>query len=407
LHKQEHKNLEKKLSLFFSVVLTVLLLTSIIIIYGIEQKPKTDGGPASPFYVGVMYCGDTTEGAKLMIDKVKSYSNLFVQSNSQVAFNESNLNQVCQYATEAGMSFIVNLGTATYYDFAGQHIQWTWQYQWLDAAKERWGSKFLGVYYYDEPGGIHADANWENITGNPKLNTNQTYDTTAWVYHYFIGGDQGLQTLISKNITVFTSEYALYWFDYEAGYDVILGEIISGSNNVQTTSMVRGAANMQNKDWGITITWSESSNPPPYLGSPDEIYSQMLTAYQCGAKYVMFFDYPTYPEGNPYGILNQTYFNVFQKFWNDIHAMPPETYGVTKADTALVLPRNYGWGMRSETDKIWGAWGPDEKSPVIWNISRVLLSKFGYGLDIIYEDSFYPIGGRYQHVYYWNSTFYG
>jgi hypothetical protein len=87
--------------------------------------------------------------------------------------------------------------------------------------------------------------------------------------------------------------------------------------------------------------------------------------------------------------------------------MPPETYGSIKAEAALVLPTDYGWGMRHPDDKIWGAWGPDEKSPVIWNISRALLEDYGYGLDIIYDDSAYPLGNRYMQVYYWNQTYTG
>jgi hypothetical protein len=395
----------KKRIAVYTVALVIVLLTPFLVYSYLDQS--LGKGPVSPFYVGVMYCGDTTQGAKLMIDRVKGYTNLFLQSNSQVAFNETELTQVCDYASTAGLSFIVNLGTATYPDFNGQlHPKWTWQYQWLDMAKQRWGSKFLGVYYYDEPGGLHADAGWKNITGNPSLNRNNTYDTTALVFHYFISGDRGLQTLRDKNITAFTSDYALYWFDYEAGYDVILGEFIAYNNGTQTTALVRGAANMQNKDWGITITYSNST-PPPYLGPADEIYDQMLTAYKSGAKYELIFDYPTYPKGNPYGILNDTYFNAFEKFWKDIHSMPSETQGMLKPETALVLPRNYGWGMRNPNDKIWGAWGPDEKSPVIWNISRVLLSKYSYSLDIIYDDSAYPIGNRYSQIYYWNSTVYG
>jgi hypothetical protein len=70
----------------------------------------------------------------------------------------------------------------------------------------------------------------------------------------------------------------------------------------------------------------------------------------------------------------------------------------------LVLPRNYGWGMRSLDDHIWGVWGPDEKSPIIWNVSRELLVRYGLGLDIVYDDSQFPVEGKYPQVIWWNQT---
>ena len=38
------------------------------------------------------------------------------------------------------------------------------------------------------------------------------------------------------------------------------------------------------------ITWKY--NETPYLDSGDEIYNQMLTSYEAGAKYIAIFDYP-------------------------------------------------------------------------------------------------------------------
>jgi hypothetical protein len=396
--------LKKKIAVY-TVALVIVLLTPFFVYSYLEQSHGK--GPASPFYVGVMYCGDTTDGAKLMIDRVKGYTNLFLQSNSDVVDNETALNQVCDYASSAGLRFIVNLGTATQWVNGSMQIKWTWQPQWLETAKQKWGAEFLGVYYFDEPGGTFIDAGWKNATKSEILD----YDTTATFFKWLFMNDYGINFLKQNNITIFTSDYSLYWFDNEAGFDVVLGEFIANNNGTQTTAMVRGAANMQNKDWGITVTWSNSTPPPPYLGPAGEIYDQMLTAYKSGAKYELIFDYPTYPDGNPYGILNSTYFNMFEKFWKDIHSMPSETQGMLKPETALVLPHNYGWGMRNPDDKIWGAWGPKDKPPVIspqiWNISRILLSQHSYSLDIIYDDNLYPIGNKYTKVYYWNSTVYG
>jgi hypothetical protein len=60
--------------------------------------------------------------------------------------------------------------------------------------------------------------------------------------------------------------------------------------------------------------------------------------------------------------------------------------------------------MRNPTDKIWGFWGPDDKSPIIWNAVQKLLSQYSLRLDIIYDDPAFPTQGNYSKVYYWNQT---
>ena len=72
-------------------------------------------------------------------------------------------------------------------------------------------------------------------------------------------------------------------------------------------------------------------------------------------------------------------------------------------EAVLVLPKNYGWGMRKPDDRGW-YWGPDENSPQIWSISRVLLAWYGLRLDIVYDDPAFPLTGKYPKVYYWNGT---
>jgi hypothetical protein len=75
-----------------------------------------------------------------------------------------------------------------------------------------------------------------------------------------------------------------------------------------------------------------------------------------------------------------------------------------QAEAVLVLPQNYGWGMRSENDRIWGMWGPDERAPQIWEISRKLLSEYDLRLDIVYDDPNMTVTGQYPKIYYWNQT---
>jgi hypothetical protein len=130
----------------------------------------------------------------------------------------------------------------------------------------------------------------------------------------------------------------------------------------------------------------------------------METAYNAGAKYILLFDYPYNDTNNPYGVLTDTngHFEALQDFWNQV--VTKSTPTSTHAQATLVLPYDYGWGMRRVNDKIWGFWGPDDKSPLIWNNTQMLLNKYGLLLDIIYDDPAFPIQGNYSKVYYWNQT---
>ena len=163
---------------------------------------------------------------------------------------------------------------------------------------------------------------------------------------------------------------------------------------------------MQEKDWGAIIVWTYYE--PPYLGNASEIYQDMTLAYRAGAKYVVVFNYPTYPETNPYGILSEEHFEAMRQFWNYVKANPRENYGRMSGEVALVLPKDYGWGMRRNEyitqDRIWGLWPEDEKATLILDNANKLLSGYGLSLDIIYDDSRFDYKGDYAKVYFWNST---
>ena len=204
------------------------------------------------------------------------------------------------------------------------------------------------------------------------------------------------------NLTNFTSDYALYWFDYLSDYDVLLAQLGWNHTLAQDIALVRGAANMQHKNWGAIITWKYEQ--PPYLDSGEAIYEQMKFAYEAGAKYVVIFNYAENMSG-PYGTLQEEHFVALERFWNEVVQNSDLNQGSIKGEAVLVLPENYGWGMRRPNDKIWGIWGPDEKSEQIWEISRNLLEHYGLGLDIVYEDSDFPVEGKYGQIFYWNQTF--
>ena len=400
--------------------------TAILLVITVTAALPTPDRPAnlnkvSPFYVGVSFCGNTSAEAKLLIDKVKPYTNLFVLQSFPISRNETAIYEILDYATAQGLYIIINLTTYN-------KTYWPMQFPIFQNAQSRWGDKFLGAYYGDEPGGMQLDYNWTAFfeefgyhLGNAsattlnamyakfeesKINGTKPSDYSLETQNYLdlYKLDIGFANLKSADIKTFVSDYAFYWFDYLAGYDVIFTQFGSNSSYVQNIDLIRGAARLQNKDWGAIITWKYTQ--PPYLDTGDAIYKQMITAYQAGAKYVILFDYPYVEGGNPYGILQDEHFYALERFSNDVMAASKmmTLSGDSIADAVLVLPANYGWGMRSQNDTIWGFWEPDAKSTQVWSSTRLLLFQYGIHLDIVYDDPAFPVTGKYEHVYFWNQT---
>jgi hypothetical protein len=393
--------------------LLIILVAAVFVaaaVYLLDSQANQKVKGQTDFHVGISWGGNTTAEAKLLIDKVKAYTNLFVVQSGPVSVNETALNKIVDYAVSSGLDVIVYFG---FFNPA-----YPWQLPWLDYAKQQWGNHFLGVYLNDEPGGSLIDANWTGYFTQLKIrNASQyylhvpaidlainrslppDYDQAAAHFAEEVEFNLGLQELKNHSIASFTSDYALYWFDYLGGYDTLFAEFGSNSSIIQNIALARGAARMQNKTWGAIITWKYSQ--PPYLDSGNAIYEQMLDAYMSGAKYVVIFDYPQIP-GNPYGILTDEHFSALERFWGVVQNV--KVNSDLNRQAVLVLPRNYGWGMRSIDDHIWGVWGPDEKSPIIWNVSRELLARYGLGLDIVYDDPRFPVEGKYPQVIWWNQT---
>ena len=235
------------------------------------------------------------------------------------------------------------------------------------------------------------------LESNPLQNPTKTADAFT----------KSQQTILSpvknQSYQLFTSDYALYWWDYKGGYDTVFAQLGWNNTIAQEIGLVRGAANLQGKDWGTIITWTYTV--PPYLTSGDEMYSQMRLSYECGAKYVVVFNYAENMTA-PYGILQEEHFQALQRFWNEVVKNPTVVHGGVKAEAALVLPKDFGWGMRSQHDTIWGLWKADstDTTEQVWTQLQSLLSQYGSKLDIVYDDPAYPVAGKYSQVYYWNQT---
>src|SRR3990170_2999145 len=283
------------LLLLIALLVSALCLPIVYFHYKIRDEASKEN-----LFFGVSFGLNTTSEAKLLIDKVKGYTNLFVINSWQISINETALNEICEYAVDAKMNIIV------YFDFIS-YLGYPWLHTWLDTARERWGNKFLGIYLYDEPGGKQIDNRQWREGQHPsvkRLFENVTdYSDAANRFVTSISSSFSMQNVKNSGLPVFTSDNALYWFDYLAGYDAIFVELGWNNSRTQQIALCRGAANVQGKDWGAIIAWTYDH--PPYLSSGSEILEDMLTAYEAGAKYVIVFNYPAYPETNPYGILSE------------------------------------------------------------------------------------------------------
>jgi len=409
----------------FLILALILLITIPTAVFLVPYTLTIKNKETKPFYIGVTYTGNSTSEAKMLIDRVKTYTNLFVIQSLNFSRNETALTEICDYAVAHNLNIIVNLLNSATRDIS----MLNWQHFFLQNAEQRWGNRFLGVYYDDEPGGIQLDYDWPSFFASPqffRFTLSYPNSTLSKIYGAILKANDNASiprdysdeaswfTNLTRinlrpdlwkdaGVTSFTSDYALYWWDYLGGYDVMLAQLGWNHTSEQDIALVRGAARMQNKTWGTIITWKYDE--PPYIDSGENIYQQVLMSYEAGAKYTVIFNYPQI-ESNPYGILKDEHFKALERFWNDVMAEPNRQAfpDYSEAEAVLVLPPNYGWGMRHQDDKIWGIWGPDERSPQIWELSRKLLSQYDLSLDIVYDDPEFPVAGKYPQIYYWNQT---
>lgn len=413
------------------VFLVVIMAVSFVAVQTLYFSPTKASGKSMP-YVGIAFAGNTSAQAKAQIDRAKGYMNLFVldTGRSDLSRNQTAVIEICDYAVANGLSVILNLGISNPHQ--NDSVRWFWD-QPLQEVKQnwtqRWGNKFLGVYDSDEPGGIQLDGDWKawyarygerlNQMKHPAMDSlyqiyqkmlaahngslpqDYTLEADFFINDVLIEGDPGLVALNAAGIRTFTSDYGLYWFDYLGGYDVMLAQIGWNVSIAQQLALIKGAARLQEKEWGAIITWKYQGHP--FLDTGDEIYYQMLSAYQAGADYIMIFDYSKDLEGNSDVAMIDDHYLALERFWTDINTK--EFIDLSDPEAVLVLPPNYGWGMRNPDDTIWGFWGTDEKTTQIATIMSMLLAKYGASLDIVYDDPAYPVAnGGYKYIYYWNTT---
>lgn len=375
------------------VILAVSVGVSVMYAYKSSTAPSKVG--TDEFYFGVTCGFNTTRENEQLIDRVKDYTNLFIIDSWDVAQNETMLNEICDYAANAGLKFIVyfDLISGTSPDHPATY---PWHQGWLTSAKTRWGDKFLGIYLHDELGGKQADEN--NFFENASDYSDAANRFVANITSY--GSNQFAKT---NDIPIFMADYALYWWDYLGGYDTVFVELGWNVSTTQQIALCRGAANMQDKDWGAIITWKY--NQPPYLGNGTEMYDDMLSAYDAGAKYVVVFNYAKDLVTNvTQGILQQEHFDAMKNFYTYAKVHPRNVYGQTKGTVALVLPANYGWSARRPGEGMWGLWQADATTSRVWENLNKLCDKYGLQLDVVFDDARFNVTSKYATVYSWNAT---
>ncbi|MCL1977720.1 MAG: hypothetical protein FWG55_06455 [Candidatus Bathyarchaeota archaeon] len=495
--------------LFAAIAVLLLLVGSVVV----TSYVVLSQGAQKPFYVGVTYGGSSVQEAKALVDRVKGYTNLFVlQSGSMQGYTDA-MEEIGDYVVASNLSYAVSSTVSESLRFNKQQLS-----SWLIEAKERWGERFIGIYYNDEPGGKMLDSgaitlkketsrinetmvrvtsittSGESITvkteyifqeetvtiqGNSGFTISSIFSFTTTTYanngdifietsdtdsrgyyreyinyysngtitideclavennfyapgnitkyagsilsyeellkqkpiqnygtvaNAFVDTQKDLLKGINKtrlneaDILVFTADYGLYWWDYKGGYDVVLAELAWNHSDVQHIGLVRGAANLQGKSWGTILTWKYTH--PPYLAGGVEMFEQMKTSYEAGAEYVIIFNYSEDPV-NP-NTLQKEHFEALEHFWNDVVQNPEIIHSGIKADAVLVLPQNYGWGMRNPQDNIWGIWPADSTSQQIWNQLENKIDQYGLKLDIVFEDPSHSATWKYSKIYYWN-----
>jgi parallel beta-helix repeat protein len=356
-----------------------------------------------------------------VIDKVKNYTNLFIISSTDIVDNSTLLNEVSDYAYNAGLYISVYFSPIHSYTDLGQNVSSSFtlpngtvlqspSYQspypmaWLNSSMTKYGDRFLGAYVFDEPGGIQLDGGGQRTVGQEQ-NVEQTYLSTSTAY--IRGVNSSIQPYLNSSAMIYTADYGLYWFDYKAGYDAVLAELGVNNSRQLQVSLCRGAATAQDKDWGVIVTHS----PTQPMESGPELYSDLVFSYNSGAKYAVVFDYAetnSYPKETyqpyEYGILQDQHFDALKNFWNYTQNNP-EKHGSLKADVALVLPQAYGFGFRYSEDSLWGIFSGDMWSQTLWSDANGYLAKYGSRLDVVYDDPAFnnAVKSTYSKVIQWTA----
>ena len=366
-----------------------MLVVSLFLVWGFFDETSSE------VFVGVVAAYDNVAEIKLFVDEASPYINTIVIGSTGITHNFTKLDDVCQYVYDRGMYFTI------YAHPINDPDELVIQRQWVLDAKPRWGEHFLGLYAYDEPGGRQLDnASYKVVEDKYWFADNWTDAADKFVRNMTQFLNHTIEELMGAlHLPLFTSDYALYWFDYKAEYDVVFAEFGWNYSRHLNVALCRGAANVQNREWGVMITWTYTQ--PPYLESGSELYDDLVLAYENGAKYILVFDTN---EDYTHGVLKEEHLDALKRFWRYAKDNPRAS-DPTSDRVAYVLPKDYGYGFRGPDDKIWGLWEADDFSFKISTEVGSLIDRYQNRLDIIYDDGLKANSSYgYSEFIFWNGT---
>ena len=370
--------MKNKCLVFFLISLfaSQVLLNSSFPVYAQTENQQADA------FFGVDVAYENLTEIKTLINEISTYTNLFVIGCTGITHNITRLDEICQYVYDRGLSFIV-------------YTERFLRREWLEDAKNRWGERFLGFYFWDENGGKQLD-----IYEYRAVEEADNYTDASNRFVNILKRSLNFMNYTDPAIPcLFTSDYALYWYDYKVGYDVVLAQLGWNYSRQLNIALCRGAATMHEKEWGVIITWTYTE--PPYIESGEELYKDLVLAYENGAKYILVFDSN---ENYTQGILDNDHLTALKQFWRHMQNNPRENTA-TSDRVAYVLPKDYGYGFRGPNDKIWGLWEADDLAFQICETLGNFMEEYGARLDIIYDEGLEP-GNTYGYgrLFFWNSS---
>ena len=90
----------------FALGIILILILSISIIATIKWLGEAHS--TSEFFVGVEFAySDDVNDLKALVNKVKDYTNLFVIGSLGISFNQTALDEACDYIVSSGLHLIV------------------------------------------------------------------------------------------------------------------------------------------------------------------------------------------------------------------------------------------------------------------------------------------------------------